>query len=138
MCSGTFVCTCNELQCTEILDINKAFNAGMIQCVVGQKNKEKKTKHPCFFFNTNYRTEMKLVPIIMHYCLLQFDALKFFLSFRLHGGSQPNFKFFVVNLQICQRNHKVHLTNCLEKNVHNISNISLRIFRVGIIANARM
>ena len=29
------------------------------------------------YFNTNYRTEMKLVPIIMDW-LLQFDALKFF------------------------------------------------------------
>ena len=29
------------------------------------------------YFNTNYRTERKLVPIIMDYCLLQFDALKF-------------------------------------------------------------
>ena len=30
------------------------------------------------YFNTNYRTEMKLVPIIMDYCLLQLDALIFF------------------------------------------------------------
>ena len=29
---------------------------------------------------------MKLVPIIMDYCLLQFDTLKFFLGVRLHGG----------------------------------------------------
>ena len=32
-----------------------------------------------FYFNTNYCTEMKLVPINMDYCLLQFDALKIFL-----------------------------------------------------------
>ena len=38
------------------------------------------------YFNTNYRTEMKLVPIIMDYYLLQFDALKFFLEVRLMGG----------------------------------------------------
>ena len=37
------------------------------------------------YFSTNYRTEMKLVPIIMDYCLLQFDALKFFLGVSLHG-----------------------------------------------------
>ena len=28
---------------------------------------------------------MKLVPINMEYCLLQFDTLKFFLAIRLHG-----------------------------------------------------
>ena len=51
---------------------------------------------------TNYRAEMKLVPIIIDYCLLQFDALKFFLGVRLHGGSLPNFNFFNVNPQIFQ------------------------------------
>ena len=35
--------------------------------------------------NTNYRTEMKLAPINMDYCLLQFDALNRFLEVRLHG-----------------------------------------------------
>ena len=38
-----------------------------------------------FYFNTKYRTEMKLVPIIMDYCLLQFDALKFSLGLCAHG-----------------------------------------------------
>ena len=33
---------------------------------------------------------MKLVPIIMDYCRLQFDALKFFLGVRLHGKFLPN------------------------------------------------
>ena len=65
---------------------------------------------------------MKLVPIIMDYCLLQFDALKIFLGVRLHGGSQPNFNYFNVNPQIFQRNRKVPHTNCLEINFHNISN----------------
>ena len=36
-------------------------------------------KNP-IYFNTNYCTEMKLVPFIMDYYLLQFDALKFFLG----------------------------------------------------------
>ena len=72
---------------------------------------------------------MKLVPIIMDYCLLQFDALKFFLGVHLHGGSQPNYDFFNVNTQIFQRNRKVHLTNCQETKFHNISNISLRVIR---------
>ena len=62
-------------------------------------------------------------------CLLQFDALKFFLGVRLHGGSLPNFTFFNVNPQIFQGNHKVHLSNCLETNFHNICNISLRVIR---------
>ena len=34
---------------------------------------KKKTKNP-IYFNTNYRTEVKLVPIIMDDCLLQFNA----------------------------------------------------------------
>ena len=72
---------------------------------------------------------MKLVPIIMDCCLLQFDALKFFLGARLHRGSQPNFNFFNVNPQIFERNRKVHLTNCLETNFHDISIISLRVIR---------
>ena len=50
-------------------------------CAVGQ---EKKRNIP-MYFNTNYHTEMKLVPIIMDYCLLQFDDLKFFVGDRLHG-----------------------------------------------------
>ena len=87
-----------------------------------------KKKITCYF-NTNYHTERTLVPIIMVYCLLQFDALKFFLGVHLHGGSQPNFKFFKVNLQIFQRNRKVHLTNRLETNLHDISIISLRVIR---------
>ena len=53
-----------------------------------------KKRNTPIYFNTNYRTEIKLVPIIMDYCLLQFDALKFFLGGRLHGGSLPNFNFF--------------------------------------------
>ena len=43
-------------------------------------------KTPPIYFNTNYHTEMKLVPIIMDECLLQFNALKFFVGLRLHGG----------------------------------------------------
>ena len=72
---------------------------------------------------------MKLVPIILDYCLLQFDAFKIFLEVRLYGGSLPNFNFFDVNPQISQRIRKVHDTNCLELNFHNISNISLSVVR---------
>ena len=36
--------------------------------------------------NTNYRREMKLVPISVDYCLLQFHTLKFYLGVHLHRG----------------------------------------------------
>ena len=88
----------------------------------------KKKRNTPIYFNTNYRTEMKLVPIIMDYCLLQSDAVKFFLGVRLHLGFQRNFNFFNVNPKIFQRNRKVHLTNCLKTNFH-ISNINLRDIR---------
>ena len=60
---------------------------------------KKKKRNTLIYFNTNYRTKMKLVPIITDYCLLQFDALKFFLVARLHGRSLPNFNFLNVNPQ---------------------------------------
>ena len=44
-------------------------------------------------------------------------------------GALPNFKFFNINPQFIQRNRKVHLTNCLETNFHDISIISLRVIR---------
>ena len=83
-----------------------------------------KKRNTPIYFNTNYRREMKLVPIIVDCCLLQLDALKFLL-----GGSQPNFNFFNGNPQIFRRNRKVHLANCLETNFHDISSISLRVIR---------
>ena len=92
-----------------------------VKGTVGQKN--------IYISHTNYRREMKLVPIIMHYCLLQFDALKFSLGNRLHGDSPLNFNFFNVNPQIWHRNRKVHGWNCLDTNFHNISDISLRVIR---------
>ena len=50
-------------------------------------SKSKKKRNTPIYFNTNYRTVMKLVPIIMDYYLLQFDASKFFLDVPLHGVS---------------------------------------------------
>ena len=85
----------------------------------------KKKQNTPIYFNTNYHTEKKLVPIIMDWCLLQFDALKIFFELRLHGGSLPNFNFFNVNPQIFQRNRKVRLSNWLDTNYPNISNFSL-------------
>ena len=61
---------------------------------------KKKKKNAPFYFNSNYRTEMKLVLTIMDYCQLQFDSLKFFLALCLHGGSLPNFNFFNVHTQV--------------------------------------
>ena len=37
---------------------------------------------------------MKLVPINMDHCLLQFEALKFLQGVCPHGGSLPTFTFF--------------------------------------------
>ena len=94
---------------------------------VGQK--KRKTKHPYLFqYKLSYRNEA--APIIMDYCKRHFDALKFFLGVRLHGGgSQNNFNFFKVNPKRFKtfRNRKVHLTNCLETKFHIISNFRWRI-----------
>ena len=54
---------------------------------VGQKNKNKKRNTP-IYFNTHYRTEIKLVPI------MDYRNLKFFLRVFFHVGSLPNFNFF--------------------------------------------
>ena len=60
---------------------------------------KKQTKHPCLFqYKLTYRNETGIN--IMDYCVLQFDALKFFLEVPLHGGSMSNFNSFSVNLQI--------------------------------------
>ena len=49
------------------------------------KTKEKKRKTYQFQYKI-YRTEIKLVTIIMYYCLLKFAVLSFFLGDRLHKG----------------------------------------------------
>ena len=83
-------------------------------------SRSKKERNSPNYFNINFRTEIKLVPIIMDYCLLQFDALEIFLEVRLHGESLPNYNFFKVNPLIFQGNHKAHLIKCLELNLHKI------------------
>ena len=50
-------------------------------------NRSKKKRNTPIYFNTDYRAEMKLVPIIMYNCLLQLDVLNFFLGVHLHRGS---------------------------------------------------
>ena len=50
-----------------------------------RRSKKKKGNNP-IYFNINCRREMKLVPIIMDYCLLQFHDLKFLLKVRVLGG----------------------------------------------------
>ena len=47
-------------------------------------------------FNANYHREIKLVRINIDCYLVQFEALKFVLEVRLHGGSVLNFNFFNV------------------------------------------
>ena len=93
------------------------------------KKKKKKRKTP-FYFNVNYRREMKFILTIMDYCLHQFDALKSFLvvvyMVDLHLRS---FYFLTAIPQIFQRNPKVYFSNCLETNLHNISNFSLTVVR---------
>ena len=110
-----------------ILEIYIQTGRKILECTVGQKKK----RNTPIYFNTNYHIQIKLVPNIMDWCLLQFDALKFFFGLRLHGWSLPNFNFFNVNPGIFQRNRKVHLSNCLETHFHDIPNISLRDIRRG-------
>ena len=43
-----------------------------------KKKKKKGKRYTSIYFNINYRTEIKLVSIIMDYCLHQFHALIFF------------------------------------------------------------
>ena len=86
------------------------------------------SKKKTIYFITNHCTETKLIPIIMDYCLLQFEALKFFLGVHLDMGYLPNFNFFIVNPLIFQLNRKIQRsTTCLETNFHNIFNISLKV-----------
>ena len=65
-------------------------------CVYIRWLKRKKNRNTPTYLNSNYRTKIKLIPIIMDYCLLQFDALQFFLGVRLYGESLLNFDFFKV------------------------------------------
>ena len=67
-----------------------------------QSIKDKKNTTP-IDSNTNYRREMKLVPI-MDYFLLQFDALKI-LGVRFHGGLYLTLIFFKENPQFFQQNY---------------------------------
>ena len=52
-------------------------------CTVGQKEKIRNRKIP-INSNTNYFRKMKLVPINVDYCVLQFDVLKLVIEIRLH------------------------------------------------------
>ena len=46
---------------------------------IKKKKKKKKKRNTPTNFNTNYRIEIKLVPINMDYCLFQCGIIKFFL-----------------------------------------------------------
>ena len=71
-------------------------NQVFLKCTVGQNKKNNNHIN----YHINYHREMKLIPINMDYCLLQFDALNFILGVHLHGESERNFNFFNVKLQI--------------------------------------
>ena len=129
-----FFCCCCERQSKlwNVLQQSK-----QKKCVIKQLNSsppppthpQKKKRNTPIYFNTNYPTARKLVPNIMHSCLLQFHVLKFSLGVLLLGDSQPNFNFYNVNPQIFLRNHRIHLTNWLKRNFYNISNMSFRVIR---------
>ena len=58
---------------------------------------KKEKQNTLTYSNAKYCRNIKLVAIIINYCLLQFDAFKFFLGVRLHGESKSSFNFFNVN-----------------------------------------
>ena len=76
--------------------------AVFVECIYNQSKKAKKKKRNTpTNFSTNYRREMKLVPINMNDCLLQFNALKFVSGVSQYGtGSVSNFNFLNVKPQI--------------------------------------
>ena len=98
-----------------------------IRDMLVQSAKKEKQNTP-ISSKANYRREIKLKPINMDYCLLQFDALKFFLWVHLHVWSLPNFDYFKTP-KIWQQDRQVHRSNCLDTNFHNISEISLTVIR---------
>ena len=58
------------------------------------KKKKKRKQNIPINSNKNHRKEMKLVPIIMDYFLLQFTVLKFYLGIHLHGAHYLTLIFF--------------------------------------------
>ena len=68
--------------------IYEKYNNLMFFACTVSKNKIKKRNTP-IYFDADYRTEMKLVSIIMYCCLLQFDSLNFFLEINLHDDLDP-------------------------------------------------
>ena len=100
-------------------------------CTASQKKKN-------YYFKTKYRTETKLVPIIMDYCLFQSDALKFFLGVRLHGGSLHNFNFFNVNPKFFNEIIKFTSQISWKQIFTAFPTLVSELLDVGIIANARI
>ena len=63
----------NKASTKELAKFSKcAFRNFFVQekCTVG--------RNTLIYFNTNYRTEMKLGPVIMDYCVLQLNIINFF------------------------------------------------------------
>ena len=87
-------CTYLDLDCDvnaigEIITIyfGRSFIYSFYKTLMYYRSKKKKKKRNTpTNSNTNYRREMKLVPINKDYCLLSFDVFKFSLGGRLHEG----------------------------------------------------
>ena len=95
------------------------------------RSRSKKTKTTLLF---QYKLSYRIETGTNHHGLL--STLVWCFKFFLTGASTWGglyltliFFFFIVNPQIFQRTHKVHLSNCLERNFHIISNISLSVIR---------
>ena len=71
---------------TSSTSFKKSLGVGRKSLFMHMYSRPKKKGNTTINSNTNYRREIKLVPINMGYCLLKFDALKFILGVRLHGG----------------------------------------------------
>ena len=72
----------------------------MLESAVGQKKEKENKLNIPIKTNANYRRKIKLIPINMDYCSLQFDVLKFFLGILLHKRSLLNINFFNVKPKI--------------------------------------
>ena len=86
-CSLTIVVRC---RITQLTTFNLRF--GFSPCQQSLKVRVKKRNTP-IYSNPNCCWEIKPVPIIMDYCQLQFEALKFSLGVSVHGRSLLNLAF---------------------------------------------
>ena len=77
------------------MQVHTSYRFDKFVCNINDVEQVKKDRNTPIYFNKNHRTEMKLVPNIIYHLLRQFDALKFVLGVRLHGGYLSNFNFLI-------------------------------------------